>query len=382
MTCQSDDTEAPEVARAWSRQRLSFHGLHLDSAAAGRCPAEAMLAAADHAALEAQIGGYVAEAQAGTVLEAGRSALASLLGVPPLGLAFVESASAALATVLRAWPLRAGDTVAVTATEWGPNLAAFADHGLRITELATHSGGQLDLDQLERVLAGNPPSFVHLIQVASHRSLIQPVSQAAALCHAAGVPLWVDAAQALGHVDTATGADVVYATGRKWIAGPRGVGMLAITEPWWNSLRITTPALDWSTFPMDQPVQQLESREASIAARVGLCVAVRQHLEAGPERIWQRLAEVGRMTREALVGVPGWELVDPVDAPGAITALRPVGGQDVATTRGRLLGEHHILTSCAMPARAPRDMTEPLLRISPHVDCSHDALSRLRYALL
>jgi hercynylcysteine S-oxide lyase len=382
MTDQSDDAEAPEVARAWLRQRLTFQGLHLDSAAAGRCPAEAMLAAADHAALEAQIGGYVAEAQAGPVIEAGRSALAGLLGVPPLGVAFVESASAAVAMVLRAWPLHAGDTVAVTATEWGPNLAAFADHGLRITELATHPGGQLDLDQLDRMLAASPPAFVHLIQVASHRALIQPVSQAAALCHAAGVPLWVDAAQALGHVDTDIGADVIYATGRKWIAGPRGVGMLAIAEPWWSKLRITTPALDWSTFPMDQPVQQLESREANIAARVGLCIAVRQHLDAGPAQIRHRLAEVGTMTREALVGIPGWELVDPVDAPGAITALRPVDGQDVATTRGRLLGEHQILTSCAMPARAPREMTEPLLRISPHVDCSHDALHRLRYALM
>lgn len=381
MTRPSDDAESPEVARAWSQQRLPFHGLHLDSAAAGRCPAEAMLAAADHAALEAQIGGYVAEAQAGSMIEAGRSALAGLLGMPSLGLAFVESASAGVATVLRAWPLQAGDTVAVTASEWGPNLAAFADYGLRIVELATHACGELDLDQFECLLAARPPAFVHLIQVASHRSLIQPVSQAAALCRAAGVPLWVDAAQALGHVDTDTGADVVYATGRKWIAGPRGVGMLAIAERWWSQLRITTPALDWGTFPLDQPVQQLESREANIAARVGLCVAVNQHLDAGPPRIWQRLAEVGRMTREALVGIHGWELVDPVDAPGAIISLRPTGGQDVATTRGRLLGEHQILTSCAMPARAPHDMTGPLLRISPHVDCTHDALHRLRYAL-
>jgi pyridoxal 5-phosphate dependent beta-lyase len=48
----------------------------------------------------------------------------------------------------------------------------------------------------------------------------------------AGVPLWVDAAQALGHVDTARGADAVYATSRKWLTGPRGVGLLAVTEPW------------------------------------------------------------------------------------------------------------------------------------------------------
>ena len=48
----------------------------------------------------------------------------------------------------------------------------------------------------------------------------------AALCREAGVPLVVDAAQSLGHTDVDLGADVVYGTSRKWLAGPRGVGVL------------------------------------------------------------------------------------------------------------------------------------------------------------
>ena len=35
----------------------------------------------------------------------------------------------------------------------------------------------------------------------------------------------VDAAQAFGHADTACGADAIYATSRKWLTGPRGVGL-------------------------------------------------------------------------------------------------------------------------------------------------------------
>jgi len=66
--------------------------------------------------------------------------------------------------------------------------------------------GAVDLAALERMLAGARPAFVHLTQFTSHRGLVQPVAEAAALCRAAGVPLWVDAAQALGHVDTACGA--------------------------------------------------------------------------------------------------------------------------------------------------------------------------------
>jgi pyridoxal 5-phosphate dependent beta-lyase len=382
LTSHSDAAELPEPARTWAERRLSFHGLHLDTAAAGRCPAEAMLAAADHAVLEAQNGAYVAEAQAETVIQAGRTRIAELMGVPANGLAFVESASAALATALRAWPLRPGDTVAVVRSEWGPNLAAFADFGLEITELGAEADGRVDLAALERVLSAEPPALVHLTHVASHRSLVQPAAAAAELCRAAGVPLWIDAAQALGHVDTATGADVVYATSRKWLAGPRGVGMLGIAERWWSQLRVSAPALDRSVFPSDKPVVQLlESREAGIAARIGLCVAVRQFAEAGSGWVWQRLAGVGQLSREILAEVPGWEIVTPAGAAGAITSLRPLNGQNVPAVRARLLAEHHILTTAAQSARAPREMTEPLLRISPHVDCTSDDLRALVAAL-
>ena len=57
-------------------------------------------------------------------------------------------------------------------------------------------------------------------------------------------------------------------------------------------------------------------------------------------------------------------------------------GQDIAGTRARLLAEHHIVTTAGCVLRAPRDMTEPLLRISPHVDCTAADLARLRQALL
>jgi pyridoxal 5-phosphate dependent beta-lyase len=72
----------------------------------------------------------------------------------------------------------------------------------------------------------------------------------------------------------------------------------------------------------------------------------------------------------------------PVTAGSAITALRARNGQDVPATRNRLLDEHGIVTTAGAVTRAPREMTEPLLRISPHVDCTAADLDRLRQALL
>jgi pyridoxal 5-phosphate dependent beta-lyase len=366
----------------WRDERLPAAGLHLDSAAAGRSSRATLAATAAHAEREATEGAYVATVNAVPVLTAGQHALARLLGVPPAGLTFVQSAEAGLENLLRIWPLAAGDTVAVARCEWGPNLNAFAARGLRIAEIGARGDGAVDLSALEHLLASAPPALVHLTHVTSHRGLVQPTAKAADLCRAAGVPLWVDAAQALGHVDTACGADAIYATSRKWLTGPRGVGVLGIAEPWWDRLRISASDLAASTRPEgSSPVWLLGAGEASVAAWAGLCHAVAEFTAAGPDAVWGRLAAVGRQTREALAGLSGWAVADAPGTASAIVALRATSGQDIAQARARLLCEHHIVTTACSPLRAPREMTEPLLRISPHVDTTPDDLARLRGAL-
>jgi pyridoxal 5-phosphate dependent beta-lyase len=360
--------------------------VYLDSAAAGRASTATLAATARHAEREAATGAYVAAGQAAPVLAGGRAELARLLAVPAAGLAFVPSAEAALAALLAAWPLRAGDTVAVVPSEWGPNLYAFGHRGLRVTKLAADGDGAVDLAALERMLAqprARRPALVHLTQVTSHRALVQPVAAAAALCRAAEVPLWVDAAQALGHVDTACGADAIYATSRKWLTGPRGVGLAGVAERWWDRLTVSASDLMVGARPADtSPMWLMEAGEASVASWVGLCTAVREYVEAGPARVWRRLEQVGRQTRETLADLPGWAVVDPAGAGSAITALRATNGQNIAATRARLLDEHGIVTTAGAVTRAPLEMTEPLLRISPHVDCTPEDLTRLRQGLL
>jgi pyridoxal 5-phosphate dependent beta-lyase len=79
----------------------------------------------------------------------------------------------------------------------------------------------------------------------------------------------------------------------------------------------------------------------------------------------------------------GWVVPVPNCAAGAsaITALRPVAGQKVAVVRSMLLADHQIVTTAAVPARAPSEMKEPYLRISPHVDVTPEDLAMLRRAL-
>ena len=395
------DAREPDADRAWRDwrdRRPRPDGIHFDNAAAGRSSRRTLAATVAHLQREAVAGPYVAQAEAAPVLDQGRADLAGLLGLPPRGLAFTESASAARARLLAAWPLRPGDTVGIVRSEWGPNITAFTERGLQLTELAAEDDGTVSLPQLARLLAASPPNVVHLTQVASHRGLVQPVRAAADLCRAAGVPLWVDAAQAIGHVDTACGADAIYATSRKWLTGPRGVGVLGIGERWWDSLHTTSNPLAREHMASGaSPMDLLESAEANVAGRVGLATAVAEYLAAGPARVQARLAAVGRRTRQVLAGVPGWSvsgavsgpsdgssdgsLDGPADAPSAITTVYPEAGQDVTAVRARLLAGHAIVTTMASTQRAPREMTRAGLRVSPHVDCTEADLLALAAAL-
>ena len=365
-----------DLGSSWRASRPRPAGRHLDSAASSRQSNRALEAAAHHARHEAELGGYVAEAAADDLLQQGRSVIGGLAGMAAADVAFVESAQGALVALLAGWRLPAGSRVACVPGEYAPNVAQLRAYGLRPEPLPVDGLGRVDLDGLARLLATDPPRFVHLTHIGSHRGLLQPAAEVATLCRQAGVHFVLDAAQSLGHADADLGADAVYGTSRKWLAGPRGVGMLCVRPSLAAQLTPVLPEPEGVP-----PMRAFESGEAHVAGRVGLVVAVGDHLAAGPLRVRERLGAIGRATRELLDGVAGWRVVEPAGEPTATTTLRPPDGVDVIDTRTRLLTEHGIVLSAIGPERAPGEMTGPVLRVSPHLDATIDDLEALAAAL-
>lgn len=357
-------------------------GLHLDNAACSRQSLAVIEATAQHARNESEVGGYVAAEAAIPVLDAGRVAFAALTGMTDAEVVFTTGSLNALDLLLGSWPTDRR-RIACLPGEYGPNLALMAAHGFDRQLLPTLEDGRVALDDAALALESGPPELVHLTAVASHCGVVQPVSMIAQLCRELGLPLVVDAAQALGQVDCAVGADVTYSSSRKWIAGPRGVGMLAVRRELMERLRPRLAAPEWARKDGSPTVaEELEFGEANIAARVGFSLALGEHLAYRPQAVYTRLAELGALSRTALADVAGWTVVEEVEEPSAITTLAPNDGADPQAVRSWLLAERRILTTFAGVQRAPLELTAPVLRISPHVDITADQLETFAEALI
>jgi pyridoxal 5-phosphate dependent beta-lyase len=367
------------LADRWRAARPPAAGLHLDSAACSRQSFAALDAAAKHALHESEVGGYVAAEAAAPVLDAGRAVVATLCGAPDAEVVFTTGSLHALDLLLGSWPADQR-TLACLPGEYGPNLALMAAHGFEVRLLPTLDDGRLALDDAAFELENDPPDLVHLTPLASHRGVVQPLAIVAKLCRQLGLPLVVDAAQALGHIDCAVGADVTYSSSRKWIAGPRGVGVMAVRPELMDRLTPRLPAPHWA--PDLSVAHQLGFGEANIAARIGFSVAVGEHLAYGPESIRARLAELGDIARTLLTDVDGWLVVEDAEEPSAITTLAPIDGADPEAVRTWLLAERRVLTTYAGVARAPQELSAPVLRISPHVDTTADDVEAFAEALI
>ena len=223
------------------------------------------------------------------MLDAGRAAIAALTGLESGGVAYTTGANDALDLLLSSWP---GErTVACLPGEYGPNLAVMAANGFDVRALPADGDGRLDVDAAAKALATDRPALVHLTTLASHRGIAQPMAALADVCRDLDLALVVDAAQALGHLDCAVTPSAIYSSSRKWVAGPRGVGFLAVRSDLAQRLRPRLPPPEWG-YELSV-MQRLEQGEANVAARVGYSVALGEYLAAGPAQIGERLAEVG-----------------------------------------------------------------------------------------
>lgn len=239
-------------------------------------------------------------------IEVARDQLAGLLGVAASRVVFTSGATEAANTAV-ASAARAGGPILTSAVEH----ACVREPARRagpVVELAVAPDGTVDLDDLERHLAGggDRPALV-CCQWANHElGTVQPVAEVAARCAAAGVPLLVDAAAAAGHLAIDLGrtpVDFFCLSGHK-LGAPAGIGALVIGR----SVRLT-PLLSGGT--------EERARRAGAENVLGIVALGAVAAALGePGRIEDEASvAAGRRDRlaDAALGVDGVRLLGPAE---------------------------------------------------------------------
>ncbi|MGI5207042.1 aminotransferase class V-fold PLP-dependent enzyme [Spirillospora sp. CA-108201] len=318
---------------------------HLNNAGAALPPRPVIDAVAGHFELETLIGGYEAAERNEAPIARFYDAVARLIGARPGEIAFVENATRAWDMAFYAIPFAEGDRILTTTSEYSSNAIAYqhvaAAKGARVEVVPDEADGALSLDALEAELAKGDVRLVSLNHIPTHNGLINPAAEVGRLCRAHGVLFLLDACQSVGHlaVDVEEiGCDILSATGRKFLRGPRGTGFLYVRQ---EILRTLVPpfldlqAAEWKApdgFEMREDARRFETWERHVAGQIGLGVAAGYAADLGMARIEERVLGLGARLREELAARPGITVLDRGARPSGIVTFT-VDGRDPASVK-------------------------------------------------
>ena len=306
-----------DVARARADTPGVEHVAHLNNAGAALSPEPVLDAVVEHLRREATIGGYEAAAEREDRSEHTYDAVAALIGAGRDEIAIVENATRAWDMAFYSLTLREGDRVLTTNAEYASNYIALrqvADRtGAAVVVVPDDEHGQVDVDRLATML-DECVKLVSLVHVPSQGGLVQPAAAVGAVCRAAGVPLLLDACQSVGQMPVdveAIGCDMLSATGRKFLRGPRGTGFLYVRRGLVEQLEpplLDLHAAEWQpdgSYRLRPDARRFENWETNVGTKIGLGVAIDYALAVGLEAIRDRVRALAEELRERLSALPG-----------------------------------------------------------------------------
>ena len=366
--------------------------IHLNNAGSALPPAAVTDALIDYIKAESVNGGYEVAAARADELASVYDAASALLGGRPENWAFVESATRAWNAAFSALRFAPGDKVITTRAEYPSNMAGLLRakemQGVEIDIAPNDEHGQLDVSALA-VMVDDRTRLVSVTHVPTQGGLVNPVAEVGQLLRDTPVLYQVDACQSVGQLDVsieAIGCDVLSFTGRKFLRGPRGTGMVWASDKalsqMGNPAGVDMSGSNWLAplkITPHEKASRFEPFETFFAGKVGLAVALRYASDIGMSCIEARNLMLAERLRSSLTSLPGVSVHDLGRVKSAIVTFDVV---DCDANRIKtVLGTKgiNVSTSTLNSARLDfpeRGLTE-LVRASVHYYNTDDELDRL-----
>jgi cysteine desulfurase / selenocysteine lyase len=216
--------------------------------------------------------------------------------------------------------VRPGDQVLITAMEHHANIVPWqllqAQTGLELAVAPINDRGELILEELEALLSPRT-RLVSLAWVSNALGTVNPVREVIELAHERGIPVLLDAAQAVQHLPVDVrelDCEFLVFSGHK-LYGPSGIGalygkadLLESMPPYQGGGEMIASVSFAGTEFNDIP-HKFEAGTPAIEAAVALGTAIDYVQRLGLDRIAAHEADLLAYATRAMQQVPGLELV-------------------------------------------------------------------------
>jgi cysteine desulfurase / selenocysteine lyase len=370
--------------------------IHFNNAGCSLAADPVFHAVVDHLELERRIGGYEAAERAADRIRDTYEALARLLNCGPDEIACVENATRAWDMAFYAFAFRPGDRILTGRSEYASNYIAFLQTarrcGVAIDVVPDDETGQLSLRALEEMV-DDRVKLIAITHVGTQSGLVNPAAGVGRIARAHGIPFLLDACQSVGQMPIdveAIGCDILSATGRKYLRGPRGTGFLYVRGTLIENLEppfLDLHAATWTganAFEIRPGAQRFETFENYVAGRIGLGVAADYACDLGLDLIAYRVRRLAATLRDGLSALSGVTVRDRgAELCGIVTFTKE--GETASAIRRRL-ARYRINVSVSVVAAARLDLEArglpELVRASVHYYNTEEEIARFLAALV
>lgn len=292
--------------------------VHLNSAGSSLPPAVVLEAVIDYLRAEAVVGGYEIAEDRAEVLSSVYLRASALFGGDPENWAFVESATRGWNAAFSSLRFEPGDRVLTTQAEYPSNMGGLLRSreldGVEIVVVPDDEHGQVDVDALENLL-DERTRLVSLTHIPTQGGLINPAERVGSILRNTKILYQLDACQSVGQMSInvdSIGCDVMSFTGRKFLRGPCGTGMVwasdAALEQMGNPAGVDMQGSTWEdpmTITPHPKAGRFEPYEVFFAGKIGLATAMQYAAEIGIDEISARNIELSSHLRRRLAELPG-----------------------------------------------------------------------------
>ena len=298
--------------------------IHLNNAGAGLMTSSVLKSQVDYLNDEATIGGYETVIKHREELDHVYQAVANLLNpvvVSPHEIALFESATVGFSQVFYSIPFEVGDKILCVEQEYASNYLIYLhlrnEKGVEIEILPTTSEGDVCLESLNRMLEEmDNVKVVSICHIPTNSGLVNDVVGIGSMIRSSRrgneIIYVVDACQSAGQLclDVARiKCDVLSATSRKYLRGPRGAGFAFIKKETMEKFNLHPPIIDlrgakWVSkdiYNLDETAKRFEWWEFNYAAQVGMGVAIDYALDIGIKNIEIRIRKLAEHLRNRLL---------------------------------------------------------------------------------